>query len=116
MTVYGATTFSVVMGDDGWRPDWGRESNIARRHIPGGPYDDLMDTGLGNWRIVLPVLLEDDSYLALLYGYVGTSARALTDLFGVNYASVYLVGVRNPRRHEYETRWQVELELERQGT
>lgn len=116
MTTYGATTFSAVMGDDGFRPDWGRECNIARRHIPAAGYDDLMDTGLGNWRITLPVLLEDDSYLALLYGYVGTTARTLTSLFGSNYASVYLVAVRNPRRHEYETRWLVELELERMGT
>ncbi len=114
-TTYGAVTFDVVMSDE-YRPEWTRDCNIARRHYPGGHYDDLQDTGLGNWRITLPVLLQNDSYLATLWGYVGTTARALTGLFGSDYASVYLVAVRNPRRHENETRWLCELEFERTGT
>lgn len=78
---YNGVTAALVSDDQGWIPDWVRESYVTVEHYPESDYDERQYGGLGDpeWTITVRVNTEADA--AALEASVGPVVRTLT----VNY-------------------------------
>jgi hypothetical protein len=115
MPTYNGVSFGARVPSGTWRPEWEQDANIYRTHVPYSSFDELQDGGRGNSRITVLARLTSDAALAALRAAVGITKRTLYDLFGSDYPSTMLVGVRAPKRMANSATWEVELDFEREG-
>jgi hypothetical protein len=75
---YNGVTADLVSDDEGWIPDWERESYTNAEHYPESDYDEVQYGGLGDRVVTWTVRVNTEADAAALEGSVGENPRTLT--------------------------------------
>lgn len=113
MATYGAVTFDILV-DGPWAPYWSQDQKVEVRHIPSSNQEELQFLGTTGNRLAVTALVRNQADIGTLQSYVGPTPRTLVGVFGQDWPNTYLIAVRNPRRHSFNsTFWLVDLEFYR---